>query len=77
MFGMIGDRLRKWLDGSSSPTAPTAEAPNGLRPLPSEMDSTNGGAPSAPDKTSTPTCPAAIEPQAVAAGPAYEVTNEN
>lgn len=77
MLGMIGDRLRRWLDGGSRPTPATAQAANELRPLPSEMDGGNGDSHSTRAMTSTPTGPAATETQAVPAGQAYEANNED
>jgi hypothetical protein len=77
MLGMIGDRLRRWLDGSSRPTEATAAAAIETRRLTSELDGANAGTHSTQDMIPTPTGPACAETQADQAGQAQEANDEH
>jgi hypothetical protein len=77
MVGLIGDRLRRWLDGSSKPTAATGAAANGKRRGQTEMDDANAGTNSTQDGIPTPAGPAAAEAQASQVGQAQEVNDED
>jgi hypothetical protein len=74
MVGLIGDRLRRWLDGGSKPTEATPAAPNGKQHMPGERDGANAGANSTQDRTPTPAGPADAETQAE---PAHEASDED
>jgi hypothetical protein len=77
MVGLIGDRLRRWLDGSSKPTEATAEATNGKRRVPTQMDGANGDARNTQDLIPTPAGPAAAEDAGQPGGQAQEVNDED
>jgi hypothetical protein len=74
MVGLIGDRLRRWLDGNSKPTEVTPAARNGKQPNSGKTDGANAGTIHTQERTPTPAGPAEDETQA---GPAHEAKDED
>jgi hypothetical protein len=77
MVGLIGDRLRRWLDGSSKPTEATPAAPNGKQHMSGKTDAADAGTASKQDRAPTPAGPADAETQAENARLAYEANDED
>jgi hypothetical protein len=77
MVGLIGDRLRRWLDGRSGLTEATLAAATERGREPTEMDDANAGPHRQQDRIPIPAGPAAAVTPSGSGGLAREANHED